>query len=106
MLCSTVKITYVSEEHIIFRAEVQAKHKTSLKHWSGFCLLHAGFLFGLHFNPEDGGDIFLPNVSWITPEYTMLHSRRDIFLIYLFAAYLMTRPVTQTFASNVRMIVN
>jgi hypothetical protein len=25
--------------------------------------LNAGFLFGLFFNPEDGGDIFLRNVS-------------------------------------------
>jgi hypothetical protein len=24
---------------------------------------HAGFLLGLFFNPEDGGDIFLRNVS-------------------------------------------
>jgi hypothetical protein len=24
---------------------------------------HAGFLFGLFFNPEDGGDIFLRNVD-------------------------------------------
>jgi hypothetical protein len=25
-------------------------------------LLHAAFLFGLFFDPEDGGDIFLRNV--------------------------------------------
>jgi hypothetical protein len=28
----------------------------------GCCLLHAGFLVGLIFDPEDGGDIFLRNV--------------------------------------------
>jgi hypothetical protein len=26
-------------------------------------LFHTGFLFGLFFNPEDGGDMFLQNVS-------------------------------------------
>jgi hypothetical protein len=26
-------------------------------------LLHDGFLLGLFFNPEDGGDMFLQNVS-------------------------------------------
>jgi hypothetical protein len=26
-------------------------------------LLHGGFLLGLFFNPEDGGDIFLQNVG-------------------------------------------
>jgi hypothetical protein len=27
------------------------------------CLLHAGFLLGLFFNPEEGGDIFLQNTD-------------------------------------------
>jgi hypothetical protein len=27
------------------------------------CLLHAGFLLGLIFNPEDGGDMILRNVG-------------------------------------------
>jgi hypothetical protein len=30
---------------------------------SDYYLLHAGFLLGLFFNPEDGGDMFLQNVS-------------------------------------------
>jgi hypothetical protein len=30
----------------------------------GVCyLLHTGFLLGLFFDPEDGGDVFFPNVS-------------------------------------------
>jgi hypothetical protein len=27
------------------------------------CLLRAGFLLGLLFNPEDGSDMFLQNIS-------------------------------------------
>jgi hypothetical protein len=31
--------------------------------WSACYLLHTGFLLGLFFNPEDGGDMFLQNVG-------------------------------------------
>jgi hypothetical protein len=34
-------------------------------------MLHAGFFFGLISNPEDGGDMFLPDV------YTKLYPRRQ-----------------------------
>jgi hypothetical protein len=30
---------------------------------SDFYLLLAGFMLGLFFNPEDGGDMFFPNVG-------------------------------------------
>jgi hypothetical protein len=36
------------------------------------CLLHAGFLFALFFDPEDGGNMFLCNVGyfcWTTWHY-------------------------------------
>jgi hypothetical protein len=54
-----------SEEYIasIFRPEEKDKHKTSLKYSFSCWLLHAGFLLGLLFNPEDGGDMFLRNVG-------------------------------------------
>jgi hypothetical protein len=35
-------------------------------------LLHAGFLFSLIFDPEDGGDMFLRYVGWILPDYEAL----------------------------------
>jgi hypothetical protein len=37
---------------------------------------HAGFLLGLFFRPEDGGDIFLRNVGLILTDYTALYPRR------------------------------
>jgi hypothetical protein len=33
-------------------------------------MLHAGFLFGLFFEPEDGDDMFQQNVTWLHP-YSM-----------------------------------
>jgi uncharacterized membrane protein YciS (DUF1049 family) len=33
---------------------------------------HAGFLLGLFFYPEDGGDMFLRNISWLPTDYTLL----------------------------------
>jgi hypothetical protein len=36
----------------------------------------AGFLLGLFFDPEDGGDMFLRNVDSFSTDYTALHPRR------------------------------
>jgi hypothetical protein len=41
-----------------FEVFATADMKTSIL-WEVFCLLHAGFLFGLLFRPEDGGNISL-----------------------------------------------
>jgi hypothetical protein len=46
------------------------------KHSCYFCLLFAGYLLGLLFDPEDGGDTFLRKVSEFLPDYTALHFRR------------------------------
>jgi hypothetical protein len=36
----------------------------------------ACFLLGLFFDPEDSGNMFLQNISWLSIDYTALHSRR------------------------------
>jgi hypothetical protein len=38
---------------------------------------HAGFLLGLCFDPEDGGDIFLQNIGWLSMDYMALCPRRQ-----------------------------
>jgi hypothetical protein len=38
-------------------------------------LLHDGFLLGSLFYSEDGGDMFLQNVSWLSMDYTALYPR-------------------------------
>jgi hypothetical protein len=36
---------------------------------------HASFLLDLFFDPEDGGDMFLWKVGWLSMDYTALHPR-------------------------------
>jgi hypothetical protein len=56
-LCSPLKITDVSEEHIasIFRVTEQAKQKTSMKQTASRpkFMLYSGFLLDLFFDPEE-----------------------------------------------------
>jgi hypothetical protein len=59
-LCIHWKLTGVSEEHI-----------------DSVCsLLHAGFLFGLLFSPEDGRHMLLWNSRWLSADYMALCPRR------------------------------
>jgi hypothetical protein len=37
----------------------------------------SGFLLCLFFYPEDGGDMFLRNVGWLSTDYTALYPRRQ-----------------------------
>jgi hypothetical protein len=47
----------------------------SLLRWLATCLL-AGSCWNFFFDPEDGGDMFLRNVGYISPDYTASHPRR------------------------------
>jgi hypothetical protein len=40
------------------------------------CLLLAGYLLGLVINLENGGSMFLQNISELLPEYTMPYPRK------------------------------
>jgi hypothetical protein len=50
------------------------KHNASILRVQSFacCLLQSGFLLGFFLDPEDGGDIFLQNVGWLSTDYTAL----------------------------------
>jgi hypothetical protein len=50
---------------------------------------HAGFFLDLFFDPEDGGDMLLRNVGWLSTDYTALYPRR-----YVSQPYGPSRPVT------------
>jgi hypothetical protein len=39
------------------------------------CLLHTSPLLGLHFDPEDGYNMFIWNVGWLYTDYTALRPR-------------------------------
>jgi hypothetical protein len=39
-------------------------------------MFHVGFSLGLFFDPEDGGDMFLRNVTYLPTDYTALYPRR------------------------------
>jgi hypothetical protein len=62
---SLLKSTDVSEEHV---ASILS---------SACYLLRAGFLRGLFFDPEDGGDMFLRNVGSISMDYKASYPRRQ-----------------------------
>jgi hypothetical protein len=38
---------------------------------------HARFLLALFFDPEDGGDMFLRNIGWLSRDYMVLYPRRQ-----------------------------
>jgi hypothetical protein len=45
---------------------------------SVFILLHAGFLLGLHLDPEDGGNIFVRNVGFHRTVQRHIHEDRTL----------------------------
>jgi hypothetical protein len=46
--------------------------------WAGLSLLPASacFLLDLFFDPEDGGEMFLQNIGWLSMDYTALYPKR------------------------------
>jgi hypothetical protein len=67
---------YSNKNHLnIWR--IISLQSSGLKSKRTWCLLHAGFLLGLHISPKYGSDNFLRNVGWLSPHYTELYPRRQ-----------------------------
>jgi hypothetical protein len=64
-LHSPLKINWYSKG--IFQIHLQGRARY---------LLQAGFLRVLFFRPEDGGDIFLPNIGLFSTDYMVLYHRK------------------------------
>jgi hypothetical protein len=66
-------LTDVSEQHIssILGSKVKLGKKPS---WAG--CQHSRFLLSLLLDPEDGGNMFLRKVGWLSPDYTALYPTR------------------------------
>jgi hypothetical protein len=50
---------------------------------------HAGFLLGLFFDPDDGSDMFLRNVGWLSTDYAALYTKiyyffHELFIIHFY----------------------
>jgi hypothetical protein len=67
---------------------------------SACCLLHAGFLLGLFFNPEDRGNIFLQYVYWLSSDCTVFIPE-DRTLVSVLAGNVFPVSVNQLKASDV-----
>jgi hypothetical protein len=53
------------------------QHTADSEQGSACCLLHACFFPGIFFNPEDGGNMLLWNVRWLSINYMVSYSRRQ-----------------------------
>jgi hypothetical protein len=76
-------LTVVTEEYSLMK--VQRDITASIfKSQSGLAcqLLFACYLLGLLFDPEDGGSVFLQNVSELIPDYTVSHPRTQYSALY------------------------
>jgi hypothetical protein len=54
--------------HLKGRGIFQARNQSSALY-----MLHVGVLLVLVFEPDDGGDMFLRNVGWLSADYTSLY---------------------------------
>jgi hypothetical protein len=63
------------------------QHEAGRKKIFACCLLDAGFLLGLPFNLEAGGDTSFRNVGWPSTKYTVLHPRHCSYTLQLIYTY-------------------
>jgi hypothetical protein len=66
--------------HFLVRRISRRRNQPEIR-WQAEVLLttyfHAGFLFGLLFSPENGADVFLRNVDWLSTDCTALYPRKS-----------------------------
>jgi hypothetical protein len=65
-------------------AACKLRELTSRTNWP-YYLLYSGFLVGLPFNPEDGGEVSLQNDAWFSADYTALYLKRWNSFITIFS---------------------
>jgi hypothetical protein len=70
MTCSPLKINWCISGTC--HCHLQGQRKAS----SPCYLVHTGFVLGLFFNPEAGGDMFVCNSGWLPTDYMTLCVRR------------------------------
>jgi hypothetical protein len=63
---------------VVYSVERQVTFRTNMTPQSALLAtcFDAGFLLALFFDPEDGGDVFLRNVWWLSTDYAALYPRR------------------------------
>jgi hypothetical protein len=73
MPCNLVKVSWYSGGTCHFHLQCWRANQARKQHQAGsmhICLLHAGFLFGIIFEPKDRSATFLQNVNWISLDCT------------------------------------
>jgi hypothetical protein len=60
-----------------------SKNKSSKKPAWKQVATSSGFVLGSFFDPEDGGNMFLRNIDWLSTDYTALYRRRENTLLIL-----------------------
>jgi hypothetical protein len=62
-----------------------------------WCLLHVLFFLGLFVDTEDGGNMFLQNVGWLSPECTALSQKTELCVTTV------VKPSTPSFTSLISL---
>jgi hypothetical protein len=79
----------------IYRLHIQCRRISRARNELTDCF-HAGFLLGLLFDREDGCDIFLRNVGWLSTDYTTSYPRRQYSSGNILLPYYYRSPVKKT----------
>jgi hypothetical protein len=80
-LCRSVKVSWHFRG--TYRLHCQGWRVNQARNWhetgssnTAYSLLDSGFLLDLLLSSEDGADMFVQNIGWLSPGYIMLYPRR------------------------------